>query len=42
MAVVILFSADALAAEKACVVAYMCEADAQTAGNRAAKNERHP
>jgi hypothetical protein len=22
--------------------AYMCEADAQTAGNRAAKNERHP
>jgi hypothetical protein len=22
--------------------AYMCEAEAQTAGNRAAKNERHP
>ena len=22
--------------------AYMCEADAQAAGNRAAKNERHP
>jgi hypothetical protein len=22
--------------------AYMCEAEAQAAGNRAAKNERHP